>query len=169
MDCSSTNWVTRVYETFFSSIGIHNDDSAHVITLEMFNRSLYVPGFCLISEREAKEEHISLPRQGNVCIEAHFKKPLPEPVMCILYAEFPEYVEIENSKNVTVESVIFRWILLTKHVNYFQEVYSIDLLLDHISKSHYNRNQPRQKLHTWFALGSCLLFRLWFRWIFWFI
>jgi hypothetical protein len=51
----------------------------------------------------ADEEHISLPRQGNVRIEARFKKPLPEPVTCILYAEFPGYIEIDSSRNVTVE------------------------------------------------------------------
>ena len=60
-------------------------------------------GFDLTPDREAGEEHISLPRQGNVRIEERFKKPLPELVICILYAEFPRHVEIDNSRNVTVE------------------------------------------------------------------
>jgi len=62
-----------------------------------------VLGFDLTPDREAVEEHISLPRQGNVRIEARFKKPLQEPVTCILYAEFPGHVEIDNSRNITVE------------------------------------------------------------------
>ena len=103
MDCSSPYGVTRAYETLFSSTGIHHDDRAHMITLEMFTKGFYVLGFDLTPDREADEEHISLPRQGNVRIEARFKKPLPEPVTCILYAEFPGHVEIDNSRNVTVE------------------------------------------------------------------
>ena len=74
-----------------------------MITLEMFTKGFYILGFDLTPDREADEEHISLPRQGNVRIEALFKKPLPEPVTCILYAEFLRHIEIDYSRNVTVE------------------------------------------------------------------
>ena len=66
----------------------------------MFTKCFYVLGFDLTSDREADEEHISLPRQGNVRIEARFKKSLPEPVTCILHAEFPEHTEIDNSRTL---------------------------------------------------------------------
>ena len=36
-------------------------------------------------------------------IEARFKKTLLEPVTYILYAEYPGHVEIDYSRNVTVE------------------------------------------------------------------
>jgi len=103
MDCSSPFGATRAYETLFSSTGIHLDDRAHMITLEMFTKGFYILGFDLTPDREADEEHISLLRQGIVRIEARFKKPLPEPVTCILYAEFPGHIEIDSSRNVTVE------------------------------------------------------------------
>jgi len=103
MDCSSPFGATRAYETLFLSTGIHHDDRAHMNALEMFTKGFYVLGFDLTPDREADEEHISLPRQGNLRIETRFKKPLPEPVPCILYAEFPGHVEIDNSRNVTVE------------------------------------------------------------------
>jgi len=74
-----------------------------MITLEMFTKRFYLLGFDLTPGREADEDHISLPRQGNVRIEARFKKPLPEPVICILYAEFPGHIESDHSRNVTVE------------------------------------------------------------------
>jgi hypothetical protein len=102
MDCSSSFGATRTYETLFSRTGIHHD-RAHMITLEMFTKGFYVLGFDLTPDREADKEHISLPRQGNVRIEGRFKNPLPEPVTCILYAECPGHVEIDNSRNVTVE------------------------------------------------------------------
>jgi len=64
-----------------------------------------------------------------VRIEALFIKPLPEPVTCILYAELPGHIEIDYSRNVTIELIPFRFIkFLTKHVKYFLGVYSIDLL-----------------------------------------
>ena len=88
MDNSSPFGATRAYETF-SSTGIYHNDCAHIITLEMFTKSFCILGFDLTPDREADEEHISLPRQGNVRIEALFKKRMPEPVTCILYAEFP--------------------------------------------------------------------------------
>jgi hypothetical protein len=68
----------------FSSTGIHHDDRAHMITLEMFTKGFYILGFDLTPDRETDEEHISLPRQVNVHTEALFKNPLPEPVTCIL-------------------------------------------------------------------------------------
>jgi len=64
---------TRAYETLFSSTSIRHDDRAHIITLEMFTKGFYVLGFDLTPDREAEEEYISLPRQGNVLIEARFK------------------------------------------------------------------------------------------------
>jgi hypothetical protein len=73
MDCSSPFGATRAYETLFSSTGIHHDDRGHMINLEMFTEGFYILGFDLTRDREADEEHISLPRQGNVRIEARFK------------------------------------------------------------------------------------------------
>jgi len=103
INCSSSFGATRAYETLFSSTGIYHYDRAHIITLEMFTLCFYVLGFDLTPDREADEEHVSLPRQGNLRIEAHFKKPRPEPVTCILYGEFPGHIVIDYSRNVTVE------------------------------------------------------------------
>ncbi len=100
MDWSSPYEITRAYETLVSSTGIHHDDWAHMIPLEMFTRGLYVLGFDLTPDRKADEGQISLPRQGNVRIEARFNKPLPESVTCILYAEFRD-----TSKSTTPETL----------------------------------------------------------------
>ena len=62
-----------------------------MISLEMFTHGFYVLGFDLTPDLEADEEHISLPRQGNVRIEARFKKPLPEPVTCIFMLNSPTH------------------------------------------------------------------------------
>jgi hypothetical protein len=71
----------------------------------MFTKGYYILGFDLTPDREADEEHIGLPCQGNVHIEALFKKPLRnhETLTCILYAKFPGHIEIDYSRNVAVE------------------------------------------------------------------
>ena len=53
---------------------MHHDDRAHITTLEMFTKGFFVLGFDLTPDGEADEEDINIPRQGNVCIEARFKK-----------------------------------------------------------------------------------------------
>jgi len=45
MDCSSPFGATRAYDTSHSSSGIHHDDRAHMITLEMFTKGFYILGF----------------------------------------------------------------------------------------------------------------------------
>ena len=42
-----------------SSTGIHHDDRAHMITLEMFTKGFCELGFDLTPDREADEEHKS--------------------------------------------------------------------------------------------------------------
>ena len=69
----------------------------------MFTTGFYILGIDLTPDTEADEEHRILPRQGNVRIGARFNKPLTEPVTCIVYAQFPGHVEIDNSRNVTVK------------------------------------------------------------------
>ena len=55
MDFSSTFGATSAYETLFSSTGIHDDDRAHMITLEMFTKGFYILRFDLTPDREADE------------------------------------------------------------------------------------------------------------------
>jgi len=69
----------------------------------MFTKCFSLLVFDLTPDTEADEEHINLPLQGNTRIQARFKIPLPEPVTYILNDEFPGHIEIDNSRNVTVE------------------------------------------------------------------
>ena len=71
MDCSSPVGATRDYETLLSCTGIHHDDRAQMINLEMFTKIYYILSFYLTPDREADEEHISLPRQGYLCLLKH--------------------------------------------------------------------------------------------------
>jgi hypothetical protein len=46
-----TLWDYQVYKTLFSSTGIHHDDRAHMITLEMFTKGFYILGFDITPDR----------------------------------------------------------------------------------------------------------------------
>jgi len=52
MDCSSPFGATGAYESLFSSTGIHHDDRAHMIALEIFTKDFYILGFNLTPHRE---------------------------------------------------------------------------------------------------------------------
>ena len=73
-NCFSTFSATSAYEKLFSSTGIHHDDRAYMITFEMFTKGYYILSFDLTPDGKSDEEHISLPRQGKVRIEARLKK-----------------------------------------------------------------------------------------------
>jgi len=103
MDCSSPFRAARAFETLFSSTGIHDDDRAQIITREMFTKVFYVLGFDLTPDREADEEHLCLNCQGNVHIEVCFKKTNTRTSHLHFYPDFPGHVEIDNSRNITVE------------------------------------------------------------------
>ena len=72
MNCSTPFGATRAYETLFSSTGIHHDDRAHMISLEMFTHGFYVFGFAtdlplvVTSSSPSLEERRLLPFHQSV-------------------------------------------------------------------------------------------------------
>jgi len=53
-DCSSPFGATSAHETLFSSTGIHHDDGAHMITLEMITKCFYILCIDVTSHRQTK-------------------------------------------------------------------------------------------------------------------
>jgi len=72
MDCASTFWATRAYETWFSTTGIHHDYRAHTNALELNTKIFYIRDFGLTPDRGRRRAY-KPPRQGNLSIEARFK------------------------------------------------------------------------------------------------
>jgi hypothetical protein len=100
---SSMVYVTWVYETLSSCTGIRHDDCSHAISLDMFLQGLFVLCFDSTSDVSGYESHITFPHKEKVRIERWFKLALTEPVTCVVYAEYHLHIEIDNSRNVTVE------------------------------------------------------------------
>ena len=104
MGYSSPFGATRAYEILFSSTGIHHDGNAHMINLDISTNGFHVLGFDLIRVRQ-RTKTFEPPRQGNMRYGSN--KTLPEHITSILYAEFPGDIEIDNSRNVTLEWIPF--------------------------------------------------------------
>ena len=47
--------------------------------------------------------YLTLVKQGNVRLEAHFAKALAEATTCIVYEEFPGYFEINSARDIVLE------------------------------------------------------------------
>ena len=74
-----------------------------MITLEMITKEFYVLGLTThLTRKLTRNKSVYIVKE--MCTLRHaLKKTVSEPVTCILYAEFPGHLEIDKSRNVTVE------------------------------------------------------------------
>ena len=86
------------YRKLFEVSGIHQSNSGHQITHDMFIRGYFMLLFDLTPDRAASEGHTSHPDNGNIRVELKFSKPLPEPVTCIFYLQYDNSVCVDTSR-----------------------------------------------------------------------
>ena len=91
------------YRTFFEASGIHHSNSGLQITHDMYINGYFMLLFDLTTDRGASEGHTSHPDIGNIRVELKFRKPLPDPITCIVYLEFDNSVRIDYSRNVSTD------------------------------------------------------------------
>lgn len=92
------------YHTLFSGTGIHFLNQGNSIS-----RSDYPLGYCLYAfdltpDLSANDDtHFNLVRHGSVRLEVRFSSVLPETVNCVIYAEYDTILEIDQSRQVTID------------------------------------------------------------------
>ena len=68
------------------------------------NRDNYPNGYCLylfnIDPAKQVENLLPISKQGNIKVEARFAQPLPTTVDLLIYAIFPEVIEVDYTRNV---------------------------------------------------------------------
>jgi len=69
----------------------------------MYINGYFMLLFVLTPDRSASEGHMSHPDRGNIRVELKFSKPLPEPIKCIFYLEFENFVRIDYARNVSTD------------------------------------------------------------------
>lgn len=95
----------EAYHTVFSGTGIHFLNQGNSIT-----RTDYPNGYCLYAfdltpDLSANSDsHFNLIRHGAVRIEMRFDDTLDKTLNCIIYAEFDSVLEIDQSRQVSIDS-----------------------------------------------------------------
>lgn len=73
------------------------------ITRETYRQGYSLIGFNVDPTSSPDFRYIGIPKQGHTKLELKFKRHLPAPVTLILYATFPETMEIDKYRTVTLE------------------------------------------------------------------
>ena len=71
--------------------------------INAIKRNDYVKGYCLYALEIDPYYSFNVKRQGHCRLEMKFAKPLPESATLILYATFPEILNIDSSRSVFFE------------------------------------------------------------------
>ena len=103
------------YRTLFDGSGIHHSNAGLQITHDMYISGFFMLLFDLTPDHGASEGHASHMDNGNIRIELHFTKPLPDAITCLLYLEYDNCVRIDYSRN---DSSNFWWTLCRYFVPY---------------------------------------------------
>ncbi|KAK3929539.1 hypothetical protein KUF71_003546 [Frankliniella fusca] len=91
------------YNTLFSGTGIHWKDEGNGISWSDYPKGNTLFVFDLSPDMSASEPHWNLQRQGTMRLDLRFAAPLPQPINCVVYAEFQNLIEIDKDRNVIVD------------------------------------------------------------------
>ncbi|XP_046569523.1 uncharacterized protein LOC124277847 [Haliotis rubra] len=72
------------------------------MTRDMFNKGYALFQFTL--EPYYGREFLDQIKRGNICLQIQFSKPLPETVSCLVYAEEPQLLKVDQARNILIES-----------------------------------------------------------------
>ncbi len=93
------NKAVRSYLSLFSGTGMLYRDVGNNI-----DRDEYLQGYTLFAFDLTPDlndgSHFNLVKQGNLRLELHFGRPLPETICVIVYAEYDNIIEVDRSRNV---------------------------------------------------------------------
>ena len=95
----------EAYHTLFSGTGIHFLNQGNSIS-----RNDYPHGYCLYvfdltpDLAANSDTHFNLIKHGSVRIELRFEETLTETLNCIIYTEYDSVLEIDQSRQVSIDS-----------------------------------------------------------------
>ena len=99
------NKYIEAYHTLFSGTGIHFLNQGNSIS-----RKAYPHGYCLYvfdltpDLAANSDSHFNLIKHGSVRIELRFEDTLNETLNCIIYTEYDSVLEIDQSRQVSIDS-----------------------------------------------------------------
>lgn len=95
----------EAYHTLFSGTGIHFLNQGNSITRKAYPNGYCLYAFDLTPDLSANSDtHFNLVKHGSVRIELRFGEVLTEALNCIIYAEYDNVLEIDQARQVIVDS-----------------------------------------------------------------
>lgn len=89
----------RAYLNLFANTGKLFHDEGNNITLDAFAEGYTL--FCFdLTPNLTDDQQLGLVRKGDLRLEMHFAKPLPETINIVCYAEFDNIIEVDKTRNV---------------------------------------------------------------------
>ncbi|XP_061173663.1 uncharacterized protein F54H12.2-like [Saccostrea echinata] len=98
------NCYISAYRSLFDIVDKSQIDSGNNIDRDDWKYGYCLYGFSL-QPQFGNTDTLSLMNQASVRLELAFDQALTETVSCILYAEFPSYFEIDNTRNIILNSI----------------------------------------------------------------
>lgn len=100
----SNNGYISAYHTLFSGTGIHFLNEGNAITKHEFANGYCLLAFDMTPDLSANSHsHWNLIKRGSVRLEVRFDEALTKTVNCIIYAEFDNVIEINKSREISVD------------------------------------------------------------------
>jgi len=97
---------TRAYYLFFDSMYSLHPGTQLSITPEQFKKNCTFFCWTLSTENDLdNSDTIGLIRRGHVRIDFRFKKAVAEHLVAVIFAHFPQVLQIDSDRNVMLESV----------------------------------------------------------------
>lgn len=91
-----------VYNLLFFESHIKHGRDANIITAEKFKQGYHLLVFDLTPDSKGTQNHISIPRQGNVRLESRFASALTSAVTVLSYAIYDSQIQIDQRGTVTI-------------------------------------------------------------------
>lgn len=96
----------RAYYLFFDSMYSLHPGTQLSITPDQFKRNCTFFCWTLSTENDLENsDTIGLIRRGHVRVDFRFKKPVSEHLVAVIFAHFPQVLQIDSDRNVMLESV----------------------------------------------------------------
>lgn len=93
---------TQVLSSMFEVTGKWMNDYGMQLDRDDINAGFALYSFNL-EPNFSPNNYLTLLKQGNVRLDAHFGNSLPETINCLVYAEYPGYFEINQSRDIIVD------------------------------------------------------------------
>lgn len=103
MNFNEGHQYSKAYSTIFSATGLLNTPQSIMITQDMFKDGYFIIVTDLSSDLSGIDSTSSLLNQGNIRLEARFKKQLENTVTCLIFLEYDATLEIDKNRNVILD------------------------------------------------------------------